>query len=185
MSDNYESSQQHGLLDRATNPCENANASSVKEKATNVTAVKRSVILVLVFGAVVGTCFVWACASNKERQSFRVAFDSHASRLMGKLIVEIETKVAVVSSLSVSFTSSMKKQPWPNVTMPDFHEHCQIPLHSSTNNWIAFAPIVQADQRDGWEAYAIETEKIKHSESEVNAGELQGPKEQFITEYGA
>lgn len=181
-----ERSQLLSILDRTTNLSESADNNGVDEKADTVTPYKCFIILVLVFGAVVGSSFVWEYASNQERLSFRTAFEDQASRLMAKFILAIETRVAVASSLSVSFTSSMKNQPWPNVTMPDFQEQSQIPLHPAFIGWIAFAPIVQADQRDGWEAYVIETEKSKQGYSELHTGQsIKGADghKNFATEY--
>jgi hypothetical protein len=155
--------RQQSMLGCMTNSCDHACDIGVNNRSNSVTvsALKCSVIVMLVVGSVAGSLFSWGYASNEERLSFRTAFEGYASTLIEKFLVSMENRVAVASSLSVSFTSSFKNHPWPNVTMPDFQEHSQIPLRSASKNWIAFAPIVQADQRGGWEAYAGDVVKTK------------------------
>lgn len=149
----------HDSLD----PRREENIARTESKAVSV--VKKLMIIMLVIVAVIGTVVTWSYTSNQETADFEDAFDGHARRLLDSFKVSTEQRIAAASSLSVTITSHVKnsqgRQVWPNVTVPDFQEHCAIPLHTVQANWISFAPVLLSlDDRIKWEAYAAENEAL-------------------------
>lgn len=124
------------------------------------------VVVVLVAAAVTVTAVVHQFTSNGERQNFQKEYNDYAAKFITNFHHLAIMRQWAAYTVAAQFTAKSldnygpKKKPWPNATLPDFHDQVRGALVLAHGVNIEFSPFFPNDDviRSQWEAYAVENE---------------------------
>jgi len=134
---------------------------------------KMVVFLALIISAACVGYSAWFVLSEDETKDFETQFQSDANQVLessasrGQALREALT---TMTSLVASFARYQGTTTFPNFTMPDFEAFGQQTMHTTGIQLLAYSPLVNPNNRIGWEAYAVEHVAAWWTESHSLAG---------------
>jgi len=133
-----------------------------REDIQLMNVVRAIVILMLLTFAFIASDSVLVIATISEQNEFREAYDVAASELIAGFYEDVTDKLWATRGLTTGITSAARSSFWPNVSLPDFEDHCVTPLKLAEASTITFSPLVQARDRSDWQNYAAEAYPFIH-----------------------
>ena len=124
------------------------------------------VVVVLVAAAVAVSAVVYRFTSNGERQNLSTEYDDYAAKFITNFHHLAVMRQWAAYSVAALYTAKVidnygpGEKPWPNATLPDFHDQVRGLLVLAHGNGIEFSPFFPNNDtvRSEWEAYAVENE---------------------------
>ena len=124
------------------------------------------VVLVLVAAAVAVSAVVYRFTSNGERQNLHREYNDYAEKFITNFHHLAIMRQWAAYSVAAQYTGKCldnygpENKPWPNATLPDFHDQVRGVVVLAHGVTIEFSPFFanNATIRSGWEAYAVENE---------------------------
>lgn len=123
-------------------------------------------VIVLVAAAIAVSTVVYRFTSNGERQNMQDEYNDYASKFITNFHHVGVMRQYAAYTAAAQFTAKSiddygpEKRPWPNATLPDFHDLVRGILVLGHGTSIEFSPLFPNDDtiRREWEAYAVENE---------------------------
>ena len=124
------------------------------------------VVVVLVAAAVAVSAVVYRFTSNGERQNLSTEYDDYAAKFITNFHHLAVMRQWAAYSVAALYTAKVidnygpGEKPWPNATLPDFHDQVRGLLVLAHSQGIEFSPFFPNNDtvRSEWEAYAVENE---------------------------
>ena len=124
------------------------------------------VVVVLVAAAVAVSAVVYRFTSNGERQNLQAEYNDYAAKFITNFHHLAVMRQWAAYSVAAQFTAKCldnygpEEKPWPNATLPDFHDQVRGALVLAHGVNIEFSPFFPNNEtiRSEWEAYAVESE---------------------------
>ena len=124
------------------------------------------VVVVLVAAAVAVSAVVYRFTSNGERQNLDREYNDYADKFITNFHHLAIMRQWAAYTVAAQYTGKLldnhgpEKKPWPNATLPDFHDQVRGALVLAHGVNIEFSPFFPNDKaiRSEWEAYAVENE---------------------------
>ena len=109
---------------------------------------------------------VYRFTSNGERQNLSTEYDDYAAKLITNFHHLAVMRQWAAYSVAALYTAKVidnygpGEKPWPNATLPDFHDQVRGLLVLAHGQRIEFSPFFPNNDtvRSEWEAYAVENE---------------------------
>ena len=122
------------------------------------------VVVVLVAAAVAVSAVVYRFTSNGERQNLDREYNDYADKFITNFHHLAIMRQWAAYTVAAQYTGKLldnhgpEKKPWPNATLPDFHDQVRGALVLAHGVNIEFSPFFPNDKaiRSEWEAYAVE-----------------------------
>jgi len=126
------------------------------------------VVVVLVAAAVAVSAVVYRFTSNGERQNLQAEYNDYAAKFITNFHHLAVMRQWAAYSVAAQFTAKCldnygpEEKPWPNATLPDFHDQVRGLLVLAHGVNIEFSPFFPNNEtiRSEWEAYAVESEAM-------------------------
>ena len=123
-------------------------------------------VVVLVAAAVAVSAVVYRFTSNGERQNLSTEYDDYAAKFITNFHHLAVMRQWAAYSVAALYTAKVidnygpGEKPWPNATLPDFHDQVRGLLVLAHSQRIEFSPFFPNNDtvRSEWEAYAVENE---------------------------
>jgi hypothetical protein len=130
--------------------------SIAKRETATVIYLKLIVAVVLISSAIGATVAVFRYTRSIEQAKFQDTFRSDAQKVVEAIDRSFEKTLSSFDSLAVSFISHAmsSNSTWPFVTLPNFAVRAAKILPASNSLFISVVPLVRANERLDWEAYA-------------------------------
>jgi hypothetical protein len=127
---------------------------------TRQTRFMRGAVFLFVLLATIVACFLCFFVPTKQAdESFEYKYFAYADTLISTFRINLEDKVSAVDQFRISMTSYGAhdvNSSWPYVTIPDFHVRGSTTRSRASALTIDFAPIVDLEERETWEAYSLD-----------------------------
>eukprot|EP00977_Amphora_coffeiformis_P003944 scaffold792_cov163-Amphora_coffeaeformis.AAC.3 len=126
--------------------------------ATNETKlVNRSKLLVygvLILAAAAVSSVTYLFLAKEEEDNMKAEFAAYSREILKQAQANADKMFEDMMDLSKDLTSHAldNNLKWPNITLP----HFDVRARESTVRFVAFAPFVTPETREGWEAYSVE-----------------------------
>ena len=129
-----------------------------QRETRQVLLLKCLVIATLVIAAVILSVSALIITRNSEDNNFRQQYETCAHKVLSVVEEAGLLRLWTAISIAAAYTSEMKRTPqkWPNATLLDFQQRLLSSSNIAQADFIAFAPFVTNETRQGWEAYARE-----------------------------
>mmetsp|Transcript_41571 Transcript_41571/g.126014 ORF Transcript_41571/g.126014 Transcript_41571/m.126014 type:complete len:1447 (-) Transcript_41571:64-4404(-) len=174
-----------GAGQRTDRPAKNGDADSISIPAEikeslirqdgKVRRLKALVVIFLIAAAVVVTALIYTSTKNAEHDDFRVQYAHVATRVKDSFKHIMQMRVWTAYTLSAVYTGHSRSgisfgqsshemlAPWPNFTLLNFAEQTLGTVVLARAVDVTFNPLVSAEDRPGWEAYASEVARKIHA----------------------
>ena len=129
-----------------------------KQETSAVFWIRIIYFVILVSTAVLVSLGAYLYTARDEEEDFQHAYDSSAERVIQSFHGSVANLLAGVDAFSVAVTSYALNagENFPNVTVPDIELRGAITQVMTKGVGITWFPLVNEDDRLGWEAYATE-----------------------------
>jgi hypothetical protein len=150
-----------------------------KEQTRGVVRLRLTVLVVLLVSAIGLSAFVYSYLANAEKTALSNQFSDDAAKVMESIRSNVRNTFASMDSIAVTLVSHAQatNQTWPFVTLPNFAVRMAKALPQGHSFGINVVPIVNADQREEWEAYSIKNDYWVNENMAVqeSSGNFRGP----------
>ena len=149
--------------------------SLARSETRSVTILRIAVISALALTAAVVSAGVYLYTRNEERHNFYSVFEESGRQVIDSFHDLVEKNLGSVASLSTDYTSYalLQKQAtnrsFPFVTLPNFAVRGSHFRAQSGSHVVHWTPLVTDDNREAWEAYALEHRQHIDEQFEVDA----------------
>jgi hypothetical protein len=128
-----------------------------KQETRDVLRHKLVVSIVLLLSSLGIAVSTYLHLSRIEHANFENQFQDDSKKLLQAIGSSLDKTLGTFDGLAVTMVSSAKaaKEEWPFVTLPDFAVRLSKLLPLSDAFTILILPLVTAEQRKDWEAYAL------------------------------
>ena len=130
---------------------------------------KAKVLILLFLFALAGLTgwLWWRDATDSRQDLYRAAFEQYGEKIAQVFLERVQYRATAAASLATSLSAHAvgASLEWPFVTFTNFERRVASTrrLTQSTSIWVA--PLVTAEQRAPWEAYAVENQEIRSMET--------------------
>lgn len=147
-----------------------------KEESSAVTWLRNAVLFLIVCTAALVSSGVCLCATRGQQDEFESAFDRDAQKILGNLKDALDKTAGAVGGVANAVTnhamtvqSLAKEEGFPFLAIPNF-EILGSNLRVQTGAMsVGYAPLIQEEQRAGWEDYALKNRGQLDVSFEVDA----------------
>ena len=141
---------------------------SIKEAREDIklmNVVRAIVILTLLTAAFITAETVFVITVVSEEGDFRDAYNEAAGQLIQGFYDNLDHTLWVARTLSKDIANDAEDDSWPFVTISNFDDRCEGPLHMSGATIVSLDPLVSEQELSSFEVYAIATHSIPSTPS--------------------
>jgi len=130
-------------------------------KDNRIRLIRATTLLVLIIAAILVSSFVYTTLRASEQREFETRFVDQATHIGNALRTELQSKLQVIDSLSVTTTSyaNSREIAWPNVTVPEISYRAASILTIAGGISLALQPVVRREDLESWEQYSVDNQK--------------------------
>eukprot|EP00980_Cylindrotheca_fusiformis_P011198 scaffold2563_cov124-Cylindrotheca_fusiformis.AAC.29 len=166
----------------ASHQQETKSSDVAKSEKKNVVRAKILVAFILVLGVCVVATFTYLLVDSQERRNFENHFTGYASEVVTVSRGKTTQLLKALDAFSVSVSSqaagelALLNSSWPFYRIPDWSVRTQrlAQLAGVEDPLLVFAPIVQQDERKGWEDFANDAYPILYHDAVEREGNKSG-----------
>jgi hypothetical protein len=129
-----------------------------KSETKNVGRLKVIVAFVLIASTIAVATIVYRYLSRNEETKFRDQFNDDGRKILASIGASLDKSFGMMDNLAVMIVANAKEtnQTWPFVTLPNYGIRAAKLLLLMDAVLLTFLPVVSADNRRQWEAYAVD-----------------------------
>ena len=123
-----------------------------------IVVIRLLTIFVLVSVAVAVSFSVYFFSAEDEQSDFDQAFHDKASKLIDSFGSKAGSRLLALDTFAVDMVSyaHYSGSEWPGVTLPDFEVRGKLTIEQASLISLVLCPIVSEEERETWEAHALE-----------------------------
>ena len=128
-------------------------------------------VAVILLSSALVAYFTHYFLSEDETEDFEKAFRFHSEeivRVVNEKTQDVFSQLKILSNVIAS-TAASANATWPNVTLVDFEIFGSKTMKLTGASMVAFSPLVEEEQRRGWESYSGETKSWMKQGGDVHA----------------
>jgi len=136
-------------------------STNLLRKDIRIRMIRAAALLILIVAAIVVSFVVYTTLRASEQREFETRFLDQAAQVGNALRKEMQSKLRVIDSLSVTTTSyaNSRGRTWPNITIPEFSYRAASVLTIARGISMALQPVVTSDLLEAWENYSVKEQK--------------------------
>ncbi|KAL3926380.1 MAG: hypothetical protein SGBAC_013500, partial [Bacillariaceae sp.] len=125
-------------------------------KDNRIRWLRAAALLILIIAAFLVSFLVYNTLRATEQHEFETRFWDQSAQVGSALRKEMQSKLRVIDSLSVTTTSygNSRGRTWPNITIPEFSSRAAGVLTIGRGISMALQPVITSDLLEAWEEYS-------------------------------
>ena len=136
-------------------------STNLLRKDNRIRLLRVAALLILILAAILVSLFTYTSLRASEQREFETRFWDQSAQIGNALRKEMQSKLRVIDSLSVTTTSyaNSRGRTWPNITIPEFSYRAASILTIARGISMSLQPVVTNHLLEAWQRYSVKEQK--------------------------